>query len=153
MIPSLLLKLGMLTVALLVVFWIGWTVPVRPQQESLPLATQNPTGPVLSPATSTVPSGTISLQPQKSGSRDKPPHSAERLNLNRATVADLESLPGIGPVLAGRIVEYRQSKGAFHTVQELKLVKGIGARKFDRIQSMLEVIPAASPAGKDHTTT
>ncbi len=49
-----------------------------------------------------------------------------RVDLNRATVADLEALPGIGPVLAARIVEHREQHGAFASVEDLQRVRGVG---------------------------
>ena len=56
------------------------------------------------------------------------------LDLNRATVEDLDRLPGIGPVLARRIVEHRERHGAFHSVDELLGVPGIGARSLERLR-------------------
>jgi len=53
--------------------------------------------------------------------------AGERLvNVNSATAAELESLPGIGPALAQRIIDYRQANGAFETVEDLLEVRGIG---------------------------
>jgi competence protein ComEA len=49
-----------------------------------------------------------------------------RIDINRATAEELEALPGIGPVLAKRIVEDREANGPFHTVDDLDRVKGIG---------------------------
>lgn len=49
-----------------------------------------------------------------------------KVNLNTATAAELEELPGVGPVLAGRIVAYRESHGPFRTVAELDEVSGVG---------------------------
>ena len=55
-----------------------------------------------------------------------PSGSGQRVNLNTATVADLDALPGIGPVLAGRIVAYRTAEGPFTSVDQLDDVPGIG---------------------------
>jgi competence protein ComEA len=51
------------------------------------------------------------------------------LDLNQATLEDLEPLPGIGPVLAGRIVDYRQRHGPFKNIDDLENVSGIGPKK------------------------
>jgi competence protein ComEA len=53
-------------------------------------------------------------------------------------------------VLAGRIVEYRQTRGAFETIDQLRRVKGIGKKKFEQIRSLLRVVPpsASRPARK-----
>lgn len=63
----------------------------------------------------------------------------ELLDLNRATRVDLIALPGIGPVLAGRIVEYRSRLGPFRTVKALIEVKGIGPVKLKRLTSLVVV--------------
>ncbi len=61
------------------------------------------------------------------------------LDLNRATVEDLVSIPGIGNVTAQRIVDYRSSNGKFGSVEELKNVKGIGAKKLEQMKPYLRV--------------
>jgi competence protein ComEA len=57
-----------------------------------------------------------------------------KVNLNSASVQQLETLPGVGPALAGRIVEYRQKSGGFKSAQELMNVKGIGEKNFAKLQ-------------------
>jgi competence protein ComEA len=61
------------------------------------------------------------------------------LDLNAATVAELDTLPGVGPVLAGRIVEWRDVHGRFASVDQLREVSGIGARTFERLKPHLRV--------------
>jgi competence protein ComEA len=63
------------------------------------------------------------------------------LDVNRATEQDFERLPGIGPVLARRIVEYRETRGSFQDVDELRRVKGIGKKTFERIRPFVAVVP------------
>jgi competence protein ComEA len=85
---------------------------------------------------------------------NQPPAAAPKqshrdlLDLNRATDKDLDALPGIGPQLAERIVEYRQSVGAFHSPDELQEVKGIGKKKFERIRPLVTVIPDDRSGGR-----
>jgi len=68
------------------------------------------------------------------------PHSpSSPLNINTATAAELEQLPGIGPSLAARIVQYRQEHGPFRTVDALLLVSGIGPATLDRIRPLITV--------------
>ena len=57
------------------------------------------------------------------------------ININRATLRQLDSLDGIGPVIAGRIIEYRKKNGSFLTIDDLQKVSGIGAAKFAQIKS------------------
>ena len=61
------------------------------------------------------------------------------LNLNTATLVELETLPGVGPVLARRIVEFREKKGGFRRVEELLVIPGISERKWKLIKDKVEV--------------
>jgi competence protein ComEA len=63
----------------------------------------------------------------------------ELVNINTATVADLETLPGIGPSTAEKIVEYRDSNGSFATIDEIMSVSGIGPAKFEKIEAYISV--------------
>ena len=70
---------------------------------------------------------------------------AGKVNLNTATVSQLEDLPGIGPALAARIVEHRQKNGGYKSVEDVMAVKGIGEKNFAKIQSYLSVGTASAP--------
>ena len=61
----------------------------------------------------------------------------EPVHLNTATVDDLEELPGVGPALAQRVLDYRTAHGAFHSVDELRQVSGFGGQRFENLASML----------------
>jgi competence protein ComEA len=63
------------------------------------------------------------------------------VNLNSAPAAALETLPGIGPALAGRIVEYRTAHGRFTRIEQIQDVPGIGPKLFDRVRAYLTVGP------------
>jgi len=62
-----------------------------------------------------------------------------KLNLNTASAAQLDQLPGVGPVLAERIVAYRESKGGFRSVGELRQVDGIGDAKYAELKDLVVV--------------
>ncbi len=64
-----------------------------------------------------------------------PPYG--QLNLNTATQEELERLPGIGPALAKRIIDYRYEKGGFDSLEEIIEVKGIGKKTFAEIKDYL----------------
>jgi len=157
MLSSLLIKLVMMVVTMALVFWIGWSVPQsrhgedlqeRGSVQSANVDSQKATAPAtLTADVAEKPSGRVPVSPQPSMRS-----ASEKLDLNMATEQEIESLPGIGPILAGRIVEYRQSRGAFRTVDQLRQVKGIGKKKFDRIRMLVNVsTPISSGGGKRKT--
>jgi competence ComEA-like helix-hairpin-helix protein len=61
------------------------------------------------------------------------------INLNTATAAQLETLPGIGPGLANRIIEHRHKHGPFKRPQDLIIVRGFSAKRFRQIAHLLKV--------------
>lgn len=60
-----------------------------------------------------------------------------KVNINTADSKTLDSLPGIGPAMAQRIVDYRQTEGAFQTLEDLKKVRGIGDAKFAKLKDKI----------------
>lgn len=65
--------------------------------------------------------------------------SSNLININTATQAELERLPGIGPVTAGKIITYRQTFGPFTSIEDIQKVSGIGTVTFENIQSLITV--------------
>jgi competence protein ComEA len=61
------------------------------------------------------------------------------VNLNTATAADLDALPGVGPVLAQRIVDFRREHGSFASVDQLREVTGIGDAKLEQLRDRVTV--------------
>lgn len=61
------------------------------------------------------------------------------IGINSATFEDLKNLPGIGPKLAKKIIEYRKLNGTFKNLYELKKVRGIGEKKFSSIQPLISL--------------
>ena len=142
---SLLLKLGMFAATVRVVFWIGWTLPTSFDREhdfvaeslegskaeiSFRQWTRN--------YGESIPCSFVGGSSHPTVAAPKRSHQ-DLLDLNRATDQDFDALPGIGPKLAERIMEYRQSVGAFHSLDELRAVKGIGKKKFERIRPLVTV--------------
>ncbi|SMC57724.1 ComEA family DNA-binding protein [Papillibacter cinnamivorans] len=61
----------------------------------------------------------------------------KKIDINTASRADLETLPGIGEVLAGRIVDYREQNGDFRTIYDITNVKGIGEKTLEKIEDLI----------------
>ena len=80
----------------------------------------------------------LSVTPQPSMSRSTPSEGVHT-NINTATSQELQTLRGIGPALAQRIIEYRQTSGGFSTVDDLTNVKGIGEKTLEKIRDSITV--------------
>ena len=83
--------------------------------------------------------GTVAGETTKSsgGSQSLPAPSS--VNVNTATLAQLETLPGIGPVIAGRIIEYRTANGLFRSINQLETVKGIGPKTLEKLRPFVSL--------------
>lgn len=83
--------------------------------------------------------------PQEADSGSRPSSGSKAalqpgsINLNTASASELERLPGIGPVTARKIVEYRQAHGGFSSIDELMAVKGIGPKKLAEVRPFLRL--------------
>jgi competence protein ComEA len=143
---SLIIKLGMFAMTMGVVFWIGWTLPASfdrtrdvtadsSEDTQAEMAFNEESATEVSPS----PAG-MSSERQTTTSVPKRP-SKGRLDLNRATKQDLDALPGVGPKLAERIMKHRQSVGVFQSLDDLREVKGIGKKTFERIRPLVTVTP------------
>jgi len=66
------------------------------------------------------------------------------VNVNTASAAQLEAIPGVGPALASRIVEHRDKNGAFKKVEDLMLVRGIGEKSFERLRPWVAISGATT---------
>jgi competence protein ComEA len=75
------------------------------------------------------------------------PAVAAPINLNSASVAQLETLPGIGKSTAERIIEYRQKNGSFKKVEDLMNVRGVGEKSFLKLKPLVTVSAAKGEAG------
>lgn len=88
------------------------------------------------------PSPGQALAPEPKGTNTAGPAAntlPTRVSLNRAEAAELEALPGIGPTLARRIIEYREQHGPFRSVEELREVPGIGEARLRELRSWVTV--------------
>lgn len=62
-----------------------------------------------------------------------------KININNANQSQLEGLPGIGPALAQRIIDYRETNGYFRSIEDIQNVSGIGVKKYDSIKDLISV--------------
>ena len=151
MLYSLVVKLGMLAGTIGVIFWIGWQTPDTSLEHVVALDDSKAV-PVQAPVAFEPEPGLADRSHQKTTIGESVVHqgaspanvAAPRhvVDLNRATAKELESLPGIGTVLAERMIAYRKSVGRFRTVEDLREVAGIGAKKFDRLKPLVTVAAA-----------
>jgi competence protein ComEA len=77
--------------------------------------------------------------PTKRASTAATVSASSPVNLNTATVAQLDALPGVGKATAERIVEYRQKNGGFKKIEELMNVKGVGEKSFLKLKPYITV--------------
>jgi len=142
LLQSFLLKLGMFVMTMGVVWWIGWQVPqAMPQpalQQQAPVAQSDRLD--ARSAVGGVPEGVSDPANELPGVLNEP----QLIDLNHASLEDIEQLPGVGPVLARRVVAYRTAMGPFHKVEDLRGVKGIGQKKLERLRRLVTVAPLAA---------
>ena len=86
---------------------------------------------------------------QGKAAKSKPaPAVSTPVNLNTATAADLEALPGVGAATARLIIEHREKNGGFKKVEELMNIKGIGEKSFLKLKPMVVVAPQKTEAAR-----
>lgn len=89
--------------------------------------------------------GGLAVPAVAQSAKQAPPAAKEKVvgpvNLNTAAAAELETLPGVGPAMATRILEYRQKNGGFKKIEELMNVRGVGEKMFLKLKPMITVAP------------
>ncbi len=87
-------------------------------------------------------------QVQETAPVEAPRVQSTLIDLNAATGMELETLPGIGPRTAERILEYRREHGGFERIEDLMDVRGIGERTFLRLKPLVTVAASETDAGQ-----
>ncbi|MCP9471221.1 MAG: helix-hairpin-helix domain-containing protein [Nitrospira sp.] len=164
MIRSVAIKLGLLAVTMGLVWWMAWQAPDGLEHEAL---LPDEPAPVAVEASVKEPPVPEKIKAQ-AGAAGAPagnnvrtePRTRNRaaslirsgslgpVDLNRADVNELESLPGIGAVLARRVMEYRESIGRFQTIEDLLAVKGIGPKTLERLRPFVMVLEQEQAGGE-----
>jgi competence protein ComEA len=86
---------------------------------------------------------------QEKAVKSKPaPAVSTPVNLNTATAADLQALPGVGAATARLIIEHREKNGGFKKIEELMNIKGIGEKSFLKLKPMVIVSPQKAEAAR-----
>lgn len=85
------------------------------------------------------PQSADAAKPAAAAKSASPAPRAVPININTASAAELESLPGIGPKTAARILEYRQKNGPFKKIEDLMNVRGLGEKNFLKLKAQLTV--------------
>lgn len=119
--------------------WVGAPV-VTTAQAAAPLKPSDPTPPIAATSEADEQDAEEVVDLSEASMEPDPPKS-NMINVNLATQEELESLPGIGPVIARAIIEERTRRGGFDSIEELLAVKGIGPARFARIQPLVYVTP------------
>jgi len=135
---SFLLKVGLLAGAIALMLFMGWRSQESPSPNVLVESPEEaPSPPVASAGPSTVPTRVAQAATVVTSVRShvKPASLGRaRVDPNRATMEDLQTLPGIGPVLARRVVDRRTSHGPYRRLEDLLEVKGIGKKRLDQLR-------------------
>jgi competence protein ComEA len=144
MIQSLAMKAGMLLATVLLVTWIGWPTPHEPVRVGDVVSAEGETQQAVLPREEpTIVARTAKRPASPTPTAGRSQEKEGKLDLNRATAEELQGLPGIGPVLAQRVIAQRTTHGPFHTVDDLRDVKGIGKKRMDQLRPLVMVNVAA----------
>ena len=126
-----------------VILFIGWRAPESPSPSlHVETAEKEPSPPVH--AASPPAAGVTAAQATTAVTPPRPhvkpaSRGRSRVDPNRATLEDLQTLPGIGPVLARRLVERRTTHGPFRRLEDLLDVKGIGKKRLDQLRPFVRL--------------
>lgn len=125
------------------IFGLAWSAATRaPGSVQLPISKVKGSSGPPPPAPGATPEALqADPAPNPDSEPTAPPSSsaARRININTATASELELLPGIGPAMASRIIEYRKTNGRFRNVEDLDDVKGIGPRTLEKLRPLIRV--------------
>ena len=118
---------------------VGFGISVLPSETSSQDNNNTPAAPVTPAEESTPPPPANTASDQPSETVGAPREGDGKININLASQTELTDLPGIGNVLASRIVDYRRQNGDFLRIEDIRNVSGIGEKRFEAIQDRITV--------------
>lgn len=149
MIQSLLIKLAMLGATLSTIVWIGSSMSHKspdPVQGRAFIEQTAPPAPATTAKPVPIPQPIVEASSAPIPVAEEPAPAVQigtvpvaRVDVNRATLSELTGLPGIGPKLAQRVIDYRRANGQFKKIDDLLFVKGIGRKKLDRMRDLVTI--------------
>jgi len=117
------------------------TVPITADNATAGNSAQlvSPTPELVTPTAAVSPTPLVTMTPNQALSSTATGQSSSKININTADYDELQAIIGVGPVIAQRIIDYRETNGPFRVIEDIKEVKGIGNKTFDKMRDQITI--------------
>src|SRR3989344_594520 len=117
------------------------TVPITADNATAGNSAQlvSPTPELVTPPSAVSPTPLVTMTPNQALSSTATGQSSSKININTADYDELQAIIGGGPVIAQRIIDYRETNGPFRVIEDIKEVKGIGNKTFDKMRDQITI--------------
>ena len=109
--------------------------PVKTPKQSSPSPQNSPANQSAAPT----PTKTSTSAPTPSATPAPAPEQSEKININTASLEELDKITGVGPIIGQRIIDYRNTNGPFQKIEDIKNVKGIGDVTFEKMKDEITI--------------